>query len=192
MGEMMATKKKDWFPNEEEALSILEKEGTAPQVIEHCKTVARQAAVFSEKASSKGMVVDRELVTIGALLHDIGRSKTHEPSHGFVGGKLLRDIGVDERIVKIAERHVGAGIPADEAKTLGLPERDFIPETIEEKIVCYADKVAFGTRIGTAREVVAQLEEQLGAAHPAIERLKRFCAEMEKRLLNDNKVGGKE
>lgn len=188
---MMAAKRKDWFPNEEEALSILEKEGTAPQVIEHCKTVARQAAVFSEKASSKGMVVDRELVTIGALLHDIGRSKTHEPSHGFVGGKLLRDIGVDERIARIAERHVGAGIPADEAKTLGLPERDFIPETIEEKIVCYADKVAFGTRIGTAGEVVAQLEEQLGATHPAIGRLKKFCAEMEKRLLNDNKVGGK-
>lgn len=191
MGEMMATKKEDWFPNEEEALSILEKEGTAPQVIEHCKTVARQAAVFSERASSKGsLVVDKELVTIGALLHDIGRSKTHEPSHGFVGGKLLRDIGVDERIARIAERHVGAGIPAGEAKTLGLPELDFIPETIEEKIVCYADKVAFGTRIGTTREVVAQLEEQLGSDHPAIERLKKFCAEME-RLLNDNKGGKK-
>lgn len=184
----MAAKRKDWFPNEGEAMSILEKEGTPAGVVEHCKTVARQAAVFSELVSSRGMVVDRELVTIGALLHDIGRSRTHEPGHGFVGGRLLRDIGVDERIARIAERHVGAGIPAGEAKSLGLPERDFIPETIEEKIVCYADKVAFGTRIGTAREVVAQLEEQLGAGHPAIARLKKFCAEMEM-LLNDK--GGK-
>lgn len=178
----MAAKKKDWFPNEEEALSILEKERAAPQVIEHCKTVARQAAVFSEAAASNGMVVDKELVKIGALLHDIGRSRTHEPGHGFEGGKILRGIGIDERIARIAERHVGAGIPAGEAKKLGLPERDFIPETIEEKIVCYADKVAFGTRIGTKEEVVAQLEEQLGADHPAIERLGKFCAEMERLL----------
>lgn len=186
---MAAAKRKDsWFPNEEEAMSILEKEGTPARVVEHCKTVARQAAVFSEQASSRGLVVDRELVKMGALLHDIGRSRTHEPGHGFVGGKILRDIGVDERIARIAERHVGAGIPASEAKALGLPKKDLIPETMEEKIVCYADKVAFGTRIGTAREVVAQLEEQLGAGHPAIERLKKFCAEMEM-LLNDK--GGK-
>lgn len=189
MDEMAAAKRKDnWFPNEEEALSILEKEGTPTGVVEHCKAVARQAAVFSEAAASNGIVVDRELVKIGALLHDIGRSKTQEPSHGFVGGGLLRGIGIDERIARIAERHVGAGIPAGEAKSLGLPEKDLVPETIEEKIVCYADKVAFGSRIGTREEVVAQLEEQLGRGHPAIERLKKFCAEME-RLLNNK--GGK-
>lgn len=185
---MTAAKRKDsWFPNEEEALSILEQEGTAPQVIEHCKTVARQAAVFSEMASSKGIVIDRELVKMGALLHDIGRSKTHEPSHGFVGGKLLREIGVDERIARIAERHVGAGIPAGEAKILGLPEKDLIPETIEEKIVCYADKVAFGSRIGTAGEVVAQLADQLGKNHPAVARLEGFCREMERVLYGGGK-----
>lgn len=184
----MAEKRHDWFPNEEEALSILEREGTPAGVVEHCKTVARQAAVFSEWASSKGsLVVDKELVKIGALLHDIGRSKSHEPSHGFVGGGLLRGIGVDERIARIAERHVGAGIPAGEAKILGLPEQDFIPETIEEKIVCYADKVAFGSRIGTTSEVVAQLEGQLGQNHPAVARLKEFCREMEKLLFGREK-----
>ncbi len=57
--------------------------------------------------------------------------------------------------------------------------------------MCYADKVAFGKRIGTASEVVAQLEEQLGSGHPAIGRLKKFCAEMERLLLLNDKVGGK-
>ncbi len=176
----MAAKRKDgWFPNETEAMSILEKEGAPAGVVEHCKTVARQAAVFSEQASLRGMVVDSELVKMGALLHDIGRSRTHEPGHGFEGGKILRGIGVDERIAKIAERHVGAGIPASEAKHLGLPALDFIPETIEEKIVCYADKVAFGSRIGTAKEVVAQLADQLGKNHPAVARLEKFCREMD-------------
>lgn len=180
---MTAAKRKDsWFPNEEEALSILVREGTTAGVVEHCKAVARQAAVLSEVASSKGIVVDMELVKMGSLLHDIGRSKTHGPTHGFVGGKLLRELGVDGRIARIAERHVGAGIPADEAKKLGLPEEDFLPETMEERIVCYADKVTFGARIGTTEEVVAQLEEQLGQGHPAVGRLKKFCRDMERLL----------
>ena len=42
----------------------------------------------------------------------------------------------------ICERHVGAGISADEicSKRLPLPKRNLLPVTIEEQIICYADK----------------------------------------------------
>ena len=81
------------------------------------------------------------MVEAGALLHDIGRSKTHDIRHALEGVKIARSYGVPEEVIKIIERHIGAGLPAMEAKKLGLPARDFIPETIEEKIVCHADNL---------------------------------------------------
>ena len=84
---------------------------------------------------------DRELVEVGAILHDIGRSKTHTIDHAIVGAKILREEGVDERIVRIVERHIGAGITRAEATKLGLPPEDYLPKTIEEKIVCQADNL---------------------------------------------------
>ena len=56
----------------------------------------------------------------------------------------LKDLEVDEKICLITERHIGAGITADEAKALGLPDRNYIPETIEEKIVAHSDNLVHG------------------------------------------------
>jgi len=43
---------------------------------------------------------------------------------------------------RACERHTGAGITADDVRTqsLPIPERDYLPETIEEKLICVADK----------------------------------------------------
>ena len=82
-----------------------------------------------------------QLVEAGALLHDIGRSKTHGIKHGVKGAKIAKKLGLSENIIKIIERHIGAGLPAEEARKLGLPNRDFIPETLEEKIVCHSDNL---------------------------------------------------
>jgi uncharacterized protein len=42
----------------------------------------------------------------------------------------------------VAERHTGTGLTAVEIvrQNLPLPHQDFTPESIEEQIVCYADK----------------------------------------------------
>lgn len=46
------------------------------------------------------------------------------------------------RHARVCERHTGAGLTAKEIEEQGLPlpHRDFLPETLEEKLVCYADK----------------------------------------------------
>lgn len=126
----------DSIPNPEECIRLLRKSGCSEQVIRHCKVVRDVAVRMAEKANA-----DVRLVEASALLHDIGRSKTHGIRHAVEGGKIAKKLGLPENIIKIIERHVGAGLPADEAKKLGLPEKDYVPKTLEEKIVCHADSL---------------------------------------------------
>ncbi|MFW6040940.1 MAG: HD domain-containing protein [Thermoplasmatota archaeon] len=87
---------------------------------------------------------DIKLLTAGALLHDIGRTVTHDVRHGIEGGKIIREKGWDDEVARIVERHIGGGITKEEARKIGLPSRSYIPETLEEKIVCHADNTAGG------------------------------------------------
>jgi uncharacterized protein (TIGR00295 family) len=96
---------------------------------------------LAEKFGAKGLEVDTNAIYAAAMLHDIGRTQTHGPQHGYVGAELLRERRVDERVTRIVMRHVGAGISREEAKRLGFPQGDYEPRTLEEKIVCFADKV---------------------------------------------------
>ncbi|ADP77849.1 metal dependent phosphohydrolase [Methanothermus fervidus DSM 2088] len=153
----------------------LYKEVNLPEnVIEHCKVVAERALELSTRFNN----VDRELVLSGALLHDIGRSKTHGIDHGIVGAKILRKKGYPEEIIRIVERHIGAGIPKNEAIKLGLPPKDYIPETLEEKIVAHADNLVNGNKKVDIHYVLKKWESKFGRDHPAIKRLKKLHKEL--------------
>ena len=84
---------------------------------------------------------------------------------------IARKLGFDERIARIIERHVGAGIRAKEAKALGLPERDFVPETMEEKIVAHADNLVDGTERISIEERIERMKKKFGNGHPLIKRM---------------------
>ncbi len=118
------------------------------------------------------------LVEMGGLLHDIGRSKTHDVDHAVVGAEILREMGIPEELVLVVERHIGAGIPADEAVELGLPEKHFMPETLEEKIVAYADKLISGRREVSIEVTINDFSEKLGEDHLSIDRLWTLHYEM--------------
>ncbi len=79
------------------------------------------------------------------LLHDIGRTKTHTIKHAVVGAEILRNLNFPDEIVNITIKHIGAGIPPKEAEILGLPPGDYMPHTLEEKIVAHADNLVNGT-----------------------------------------------
>ena len=151
---------------EKGALALLIKAGCSPSVIDHCKTVAgyaKEIAIkISERSANEGHPVDIDIDTvfIGGLLHDIGRSKTHGIRHAVEGAAIAVENGLDENIVRIIERHIGAGIPMDDASGLGLPEKDYIPVTIEEKIVAHADNLIFGDKIGTVEELMINLKRK--------------------------------
>ncbi len=96
--------------------------------------------------------INPEILEQGALLHDIGIFYTNAPEfgcygtfpyicHGYLGRELLEKEGLGE-ISLIAERHTGTGLSLEEIKqqNLPLPHRNMIPITIEEQLVCFADK----------------------------------------------------
>ncbi len=154
----------------EKVLSIL-KNLCPENVVEHCLAVSEYAYELALAIKNKDYNVDVELVRLGGLLHDIGRSKTHGIEHGVVGAEILRELGFDEKIALIAERHIGAGITKEEAIELGLPPKDYIPITLEEKIVAHADNLIFGTKRVEIDEVIKKFEKKLGKNHPSIKRI---------------------
>ncbi len=97
-----------------------------------------------EYADSSG-IADRELVRAGAMLHDIGRGKTHSIAHAQIGADFCRSMGLPEEQARIIECHTGAGLSADECTLLGLLPRDCMPRTLEEKIVTNADNLTGGS-----------------------------------------------
>ena len=152
--------------------------GTPSHVIEHCINVTRIALRIGSQLKFRGHDVDMRLVEAGALLHDIGRSRTHDVDHAIVGAQIVREMGLPEELVNIIEVHIGAGIPADEAVELGLPERHFFAETLEEKVVAYADKLIMGRREVPFETTVDSFALKLGKDHPSIDRLWTLHNEM--------------
>ena len=118
---------------------------------------------------------DLEIISTGAMLHDIGIRFCHAPAlgcfgdddyllHGILGAEHLRFLGFEgcEIFASICEKHTGSGISADEIfeRKMALPERDYLPETTEEKIICLADK--FFSKSGDMQEkTVEQIRAEL-------------------------------
>lgn len=165
------------LPTRKEALLLLEESGCSKSVVNHTKTVAKLAVEIAEQLQRKGVKVDLELVEIGALLHDIGRAKTHSVHHAVNGAEIAESLGLPERVVAVIERHVGGGITEEEAKELGWKPKSYLPESLEEKIVCYADKLVEGVKRTPVEVTVRKLAKKLGADHPSVERVRRLHEE---------------
>lgn len=161
----------------ERALQILREEGCTSKVIGHVSAVTEEALEIAKRISENGNEVDLDKVEIGALLHDIGRSRTHGISHGVEGEKILRERGLDE-FAGFARNHLGAGIPSEEAEDLDIPTSDYLPATLEEKIVTYADNLIRGTEVISFREALDELREELGSDHPPLGRFKDLHEEL--------------
>ncbi len=122
-------------------LKMLEVEGCSREVIEHCVKVAKLAVEMAKRIKENGTNVDMEAVEAGALLHDIGRARTHGIMHVVEGVKIAKKYSLPRKVIDIIEHHVGAGLDEDEAEKLGLPRKDYTPKSIEEKIVAHADNL---------------------------------------------------
>lgn len=131
----------------------------------HSRCVAEYAvAVVDAKPELRA---DRDFVYAAAMLHDIGIRECdadgiccfgHLPYifHGVTGAKMLRenyskwfnDASDAEPYARVCERHTGVGLTKRmiTERHLPLPLQDFVPETLEEEIVCYADKFFSKTR----------------------------------------------
>jgi uncharacterized protein len=171
--------------NEDKAIELLKKYSNSEEsfkaVLEHSKSVQKEALEIAEDVK-KNHEIDIKIVKIGSLLHDIGRFRCHKEKsirHGIVGGEILRNENLNE-YAEIAERHVGVGITIEDIKKqkLDLPLKNLVPETIEQKIITYADNLIFGSRVGTINEVIERYRKKLGEEYA--ERIKKSHNEIEK------------
>ena len=120
-----------------------------------------------------------------ALLHDIGIMFTNAPHigcygdadyicHGYLGRELLEKEGLPIHAL-VCERHVGVGLSiGDIAKHhLPLPARDMLPLTLEEKIICYADK--FYSKTGSPEGIEKSIADvRQGMRNYGTDKLQRF------------------
>ncbi|MHA2129348.1 MAG: HDIG domain-containing metalloprotein [Promethearchaeota archaeon] len=135
--------KEQFLPDREFALELLKILKIQYSVRRHSEKVAEKALEIANSVINTK--VDKNLIEIGALLHDIGRTKTHGFKHALIGGKILRERGFSEKLARICETHILGGLDKNDAKIFDLPEKDYLPISIEEKIICLADKHMAGT-----------------------------------------------
>ena len=158
-------------------IDILKNLTCPEEVIKHCVAVSKNASGIADRVKIK---IDKKLIKRGALFHDVGRSKTHGIGHGIVGAKIIRELGLGEKIAKIVERHIGAGITGEEAKEIGLPFGDYCPKSPEEKIVAYADNITIGSKTISSEESIMQFKKMLGESHPSIKRMEDLHREIQR------------
>lgn len=128
--------------------------------MKHCRQVADKALAIARRLH---LPLDEADIEAAAMLHDIGIFLTDAPgidchgtkpylAHGVEGAALLRSLGVPETYARVAERHTGAGITAEEIINFNLPipPDDYCPQTLLERLICYADK--FYSKSGTMEE----------------------------------------
>lgn len=131
------------IPTESECLEILNKVGCNSRVITHCCIVK----LVAEEMLSGIEGVNIQLVIAGALLHDIGRASDNSIRHAIVGADMIKDMGYSSELVNIVKKHTGAGLDEEDAHNMGLPPGEYIPQTIEEKIVAHSDNLVSDNRI---------------------------------------------
>jgi uncharacterized protein len=168
------------LPSREQALQLLFETHCSPKVIAHCEGVAKLAKETAEICQKKGHKVNVDLVEISALLHDIGRSKTHSVNHAVVGAEIAKSKELPDAVIAVIKRHVGGGITTAEAKELGWPKDNYIPESLEEKIVSYADKLVEISERVPIELTISKLREEKREA--SAERVMKLHNEISKLL----------
>jgi len=164
------------LPSREQALQLLRENQCSEKVINHCKAVTELALETAKLLEERGLKIDFALVEIGALLHDIGRSKTHTVHHAVVGAEIAKSAGLPDSVVSIIKRHVGGGITASEAEKLGWQKDIYFPITLEEKVVSYADKLIENGKRAPIEVTVEKLSGEL--KYEAAERVRKLYEEI--------------
>ena len=150
----------------------------------HSRSVADKALSIVDQHPE--LKADRQFVEEASMLHDIGIFRCNaagihcfgtEPyiCHGTIGAELLRAEGYP-RHARVCERHTGAGLSLQEIITqnLPVPHQDLLPETIEEQIVCYADKFFSKTKLTTEKTLEQAIRSLAKFGDEGVERFVKW------------------
>lgn len=153
-------------------------------LLTHSKEVTTLALDIASRRPE--LNIDKTFVYEAAMLHDLGIIYTHAPSihcfgdepyikHGIIGADILRGLNLPKH-ANVAERHTSSGLTPEEIEKEKLPlplDRSYLPETICEKLICYADCFYSKTKLHRKKSAAAIFEkmekqwQQFGLVGPA-------------------------
>ncbi len=144
------------LPDYTTCLAWLGEKGAPYNLLAHVNLVASVAYSLAVWLKSKGQDVDPVLAHRGGLLHDLSKMESlrrykevgdNRSDHAAMASEILAQRG-QTTLARIANRHMPYSDSAD-------PRR---PETWEEKLVHFADKLAEGARLVDPTERLAALK----------------------------------
>ena len=154
-------------------------------LLTHSRSVADKALWIA--ARHPELPLDKEFLFEAAMLHDIGIFLTDAPGiycfgdkpyicHGYLGAELVRSEGYPRHAL-VCERHTGAGLSLEEIieQDLPVPHREMLPVSLEEQVICFADKFFSKTRLDHEKNVekARRSIERYGEA--GLLRFNRWC-----------------
>lgn len=165
-----------YYPVGSEAYEIL---------VDHSRSVAGKALEIARLHPE--MNLDLTFVEEAALLHDIGIFKCNAPEigcfgpapyicHGYLGAALMREEGYPRHAL-VCERHTGTGISPEmiETQHLPLPMRDMRPVSLEEQLICFADKFFSKTKLGKEKSQEKVKQSLYKYGEETVARFENWC-----------------
>lgn len=142
------------MPNDAQILALHRKYASSPAAFDlvwvHCQVVLD---IANQLMSRSAISVDRDIIRVGCMLHDIGvyqligddakvKPGSEYMRHGVVGAAILQDEGLPEVLQNICLHHTGMGLSKHDVvdQHLPLPVADYLAETDEELFIMYCDK----------------------------------------------------
>ena len=165
-----------YYPQDNELKHIL---------LTHSRSVADKTLWIADRHPE--LELDRQFLEEAALLHDIGVFLTDAPGihchgthpyicHGYLGSQLLQEEGYP-RHAMVCERHTGAGLSLQSitAQNLPVPHREMVPVSLEEQVICFADKFFSKTHLDTEKSVERALKSISKYGEEGIIRFNNWC-----------------
>jgi len=154
-------------------------------LLTHSECVTQKALAIAEAHPELGL--DKDFLYEAAMLHDIGIFLTDAPGiqcfgtepyicHGILGADLMRKEGYPRHAL-VCERHTGAGLSLSEIERqqLPVPHRDMLPVSLEEQVICFADKFFSKTRLEEEKSVEQARRSLLKFGEEGVMRFDEWC-----------------
>lgn len=140
------------------AKQLLKRYPQPEKALNHIEEVKDKSVKIGQDLAAHGEKIDIDFLKAAALLHDIGRFEIkyeagpdiNQALHAPMGQKILKKEGLLE-LAAIAGAHSVIDIDQETANKIGFSQPAKLPNRIEAKIVCVADKLRGG-------EPVAEVE----------------------------------
>ena len=165
-----------YYPEDNELRHIL---------LTHSRSVADKALWIADRHPELNL--DKAFLEEAALLHDIGVFLTDAPGihchgthpyicHGYLGSQLMQKEGY-LRHAMVCERHTGAGLSLQsiQAQNLPVPHREMVPVSLEEQVICFADKFFSKTRLDSEKSVEKALKSISKYGEEGVLRFNDWC-----------------